>query len=472
VSTEPKDSGALAQVRAARRACESEQKAEQPRLFAVPSDAEPVASAPRGRAVKRSKPAQGDAVIAGAAPNGRVIAAEAFSSIRAERATWLWAGRIPLRAPTLLVGREKLGKSTLTVCLAAGVSRGTLPGDLQGQPSSVLLLSYEDSASTTVKPRLLAAGADPARIYQASAQREGVRDLVSLPTDTDAIGELVREHACRLIVVDPFSASLTAEIDSHRDQDIRRAIASLAQLADSENAALLLVAHFNKAPGGDALTRVLGSRGLTAAVRSVLVFGKAPDAEDDSPERVLAHAACNLAAQAPSLTCRIEPRVIDTEAGTVETSRLAILGDCDMHADDLLATRGEDERSDRDAAIDWLHDELADGEWVPSAEVKARAKAEDITVRTLQRARVRLGVEDRREQRPRAKTEWRLPVVPGTSGAPGTTDAGTTAQPRIPEPNTTDLDGQSCQDSESGTTGDSASVEGLPTAFDPGSEFA
>jgi hypothetical protein len=59
-------------------------------------------------------------------PNGgRAIVAESFASIRAEHTHWLWDGRIPLRAPTLLVGREKLGKSTLTVALAAGVSRGT-----------------------------------------------------------------------------------------------------------------------------------------------------------------------------------------------------------------------------------------------------------------------------------------------------------------------------------------------------------
>ena len=269
------------------------------------------------------------------------------------------------------------------------------------------MLSYEDSALSTIKPRLLAAGADPTRIYQASAEREGVRDLVSLPDDVDEIGVIVSEHQCRLVIVDPFSASLGADINSHRDQDIRRAIASLAQLAERENAALLLVAHFNKAATGDSLTRVLGSRGLTAAARSVLVFGKAPDAEDGSPDRVLAHAACNLAGEAPSLSCRIEPRVIDDDAGAIETSRLMILGDCDTHADDLLATRGEDERSDRDSAADWLADELADGEWHLGAEIKARAKAEGIALRTLQRARTQLDVEYRREGVPPV-SKWRL----------------------------------------------------------------
>ena len=276
---------------------------------------------------------------------------------------------------------------------------------------------------------------------------------MSLPDDVEAIAAVVREHRCRLVIVDPFSASLGAEINSHRDQDMRRAIASLAQLAESEDAALLLVAHFNKAASGDSLTRVLGSRGLTAAARSVLVFGRAPDAEDGSPDRVLAHAACNLAAEAPSLTCRIEPRVIETEAGTVETSRLVMGPDCDMHADELLATRGEEERTDRELAGDWLADELADGEWRKAAEIKARAKADGIAERTLQRALKRLGVEVRREGFP-AVSEWRLTVAPHTAGATDTSTPGATGQTRIAEPNMADGEAQSRQSQSQGATDD------------------
>ncbi len=396
---------------------------------------------------------------------GLTIVTESFADIRAERTRWLWQGRIPLGAPTLLVGREKLGKSTLTVALAAAISRGTLAGDLEGDPSNVLILSYEDAAGGTVKPRLLAADADPARIHRPRAEREGVRDLVSLPDDAEAIGECVREHHCRLIVVDPFSAALGAEINSHRDQDIRRAIAALAQLAEDEDAALLLVAHFNKAQGGDSLTRVLGSRGLTAACRSVLVFGRSPDAADGSPDRVLAHAACNVAREAPSLACRIEGREIEDEAGMIETSRLLILGACDTQADDLLATRGEDERSDRDIAADWLADELADCEWQRASEIKARAKDAAIRERTLQRARAHLGVEHRREGFP-AVSEWRLAVVPQSPGTTAALATGTTEQTRTAEPNAAVRESQSCHVLDGDTTG-SSTAEPTPLTHDP-----
>ncbi len=410
------------------------------------------------------KLAEQAATVGGEQPDKRVIVAESFATIRAQRTRWLWAGRIPLGAPTLLVGREKLGKSTLTVTLAAGVSRGTLEGDLKGTPADVLIVSYEDNARSTIKPRLLAANADPSRVHALAAKRRGVYDLVSLPDDVESVREAVRERKARLLIVDPFSASLAVGIDSHRDGDMRRAIAALAQLAEDEDLAVALVAHFNKGTAGDSLTRVLGSRALTAASRSVLVFGRAPDAEDRSPDRVLAHSACNVAAEAPSLACRIEPRVIEDEVGAIETSRLVILGDCETQADELLSTRGEDDRSDRDIAADWLRDELADGDWHRASEIKASAKIADIRERTLHRARKVLGVEDRREGFP-AVSEWRLPVVPSPADEVGTTVGGTTRKTRNVEPNPADSRGQLCQTAVTGTTGvESASDCARPDA--------
>src|SRR5271165_3935893 len=126
----------------------------------------------------------------------RVIVAESFAAIRAEPTRWLWRGRIPLGAPTLLVGREKLGKSTLTCTLAASVSRGTLDGDLHGKPADVLILSYEDGARSTIMPRLLAARADrrgtPASSSRLSCSNEGLvaaqKAVEDSPTETFTAG--------------------------------------------------------------------------------------------------------------------------------------------------------------------------------------------------------------------------------------------------------------------------------------------
>jgi hypothetical protein len=316
-----------------------------------------------------------------------------------------------------------------------------------------LIISYEDSARSTIKPRLMAANADVRRIHRPVARYRGARDLVSLPDDLERIAELAHETGARLLVVDPLSAALAGDVNSHRDQDVRRALAPLAQLAEDADLAVLLLAHFNKAPGGDSLSRVLGSRGITAAVRSVLAFGRAPDAEDGSPDRVLAHPACNLGREAPSLSCRLEPRVVEDELGDIETSRLVILGDCDVKADALLVTRTDDERTDREIAADWLVDELSDGEWHKAGEVKASAKAADIAVRTLQRAHKLLGVEDRRSGFPGPISEWRLPYAPTPAGAYGATKGGAYEKPGIVEPNPGTAEAHTRQVPDSGAYG-------------------
>jgi len=364
----------------------------------------------------------------------RTVTAERFSAIAAERTRWLWDQRIPLGTGVLLVGREKLGKSTLTVELAAQVSRGLLDGDLAGQPAATLIVTYEDSAARTIKPRLMAAGADLERVHLVRVQRGDAPDLVSLPADVESIGALAAETGARLIVIDPLSASLGSDVDGHRDQDIRRALAPLVALAERADLAVLALAHLNKAQGGDALSRVLGSRGLTAAVRSVLTFGRPPDADEDSRERVLAHPASNLAPEAPSLAYRHEGRQVRADDGEIiDTNRLVLTGECDTRADELIDTRSNDERTDTDSAADWLADELADGQWHESRDVKARAKADGHSERTIERARARVGAERDRRGFPSVAV-WRLPVPPTPSGGTGGTEAGGTERTRIPEP--------------------------------------
>jgi hypothetical protein len=391
--------------------------------------------------------------------HGRHVAADCFKSIKVEPTRWLWQDRVPLGTVTLLVGREKLGKSTLTVELAARLSRGDLDGHLRGQSAGTLLVSYEDSAARTITPRLMAAGADLARVHRLRATDDGAPDLVSLPGDVERIGELASRTRARLLVVDPLSASLGAGVDGHRDQDIRRALAPLVQLAEDADLAVIVVAHWNKAQSGDALSRVLGSRGLTAAVRSVLAFGRPPDADEGSPERVLAHAACNVGPEAASLSCRIEAATVAVTDESIPTSRLVVGDVTAATADDLLVTRSESERSDRELAAEWLADELADGDWRAAQELVRLADVAGHSKRTLYRALEALAVQTERRGFP-ARAHWRLAVVPDESQVPGTTGDGTTAKPPVDTEDSASSDLQSCQSSKEGTTGTEPSPPG------------
>ena len=91
-----------------------------------------------------------------------------LADVTPEPVRWLWPGRIPLGKLSILDGDPGLGKSLITLDLAARVSAGrpmpdgTLP-DLDG-PAGVVLLTAEDDPADTIRPRLDAAGADCSRI--------------------------------------------------------------------------------------------------------------------------------------------------------------------------------------------------------------------------------------------------------------------------------------------------------------------
>lgn len=80
---------------------------------------------------------------------------------------WLWYKRIALGKLTVIAGNPGLGKSQITAYLAATVSTGGYWPDGASPPpkAAALFLSAEDDAGDTIKPRLLAAGADVTNCY-------------------------------------------------------------------------------------------------------------------------------------------------------------------------------------------------------------------------------------------------------------------------------------------------------------------
>jgi RecA-family ATPase len=361
----------------------------------------------------------------------------AASQITPEQLRWLWDRRVALRGLSLIAGEPGLGKSTLTVEVTADVTHGRLEGDLYGEPRDVLIATAEDHFASVVWGRLTAAGADMDRVHRVHVDGPDGEELLTLPDDVAQVERRCEELAAEgrpvaLVAVDPVTAFIGGGVDTHRDAAVRRVLAPLAGLAERQQLAVVGVAHLNKDTAGKLLSRVGGSVAFGAAPRSVLAFARHPDDPDgeQGSRRVIVQAKSNHGRFAPSLAAKIEARVIP-EVG--EVSRLVIEGECDVSSDDLGAQGGE--HHERDAAADWLADELADGGWVGSRQIKASAKAEGHSERTIQRAKLRLGVEDRREGYP-AVSEWRLPVAPRSGGATENGLLGATTQTRMAEPHT------------------------------------
>jgi RecA-family ATPase len=171
--------------------------------------------------------------------------------------SWVWNGRIPRGGITLIVGDGGVGKSTLSVELAARLSRGELSGEPE---SSMLALQEDDEAAVTV-PRLLAAGADLARIDLDGDP--GWR----FPRDLDRLDAYAGDKRPALVVMDPLDAS----VPGLASQAARQILDDLAAVARRHNMALVALHHLTKS-GNSIDQRIGGGRAVRAVARSVLVL--------------------------------------------------------------------------------------------------------------------------------------------------------------------------------------------------------
>ncbi len=332
-----------------------------------------------------------------------------MEDVRVAPVQWAWEDRIPLGLLSLLARDPGLGKSTLTVQLAAQWSRGEADGDLQGTPTSVLLASAEDSAETTLKPRLIEAGADMSRIHIVQMRKEGVLGGITLPDDVAALEAKMTELDARVFIIDPLFAHLSDRVNSFKDQDLRRALAPLSLLAERLDAAVVAVLHLNKDEQKDVLGRISGSKATVAAARSVLLA--APDPHDpDGATKLLGHIKCNVGPLAVTLGYHIEERHLSIEGQEITTSALVWEGELpEVKARDLLARTEQVDRNKREEAKDWLRELLKQGP-KPTEEIYLEGKKLTFSESTLNRAKHDLGIKAQKHTfSGKGAWSWQLP---------------------------------------------------------------
>ncbi|MEW6269736.1 MAG: AAA family ATPase [Thermodesulfobacteriota bacterium] len=332
------------------------------------------------------------------------------ADVRRERVRWLWPGRVPLGKVTIVSGDPDRGKTTVMLDVGSRVTHGRLMPDGTpglGEPAGIVVISAEDDAGDTLRPRLEAAGADLSR-----ALIVRMHELPTIPDELGLIEAAVDRVNAKLVVVDPMMAVLGDHIDAHRDHHIRRALTPLAELASRLQVALVLIRHLRKAESANAQYRGGGSIGITAAARSELLV--APDPDDETGERrVLARIKGNLSAPVPSLTYRLVPRELaaledDEDQSPHWSVAVEWTGRSERTADQLLAQPdAPEERYAVDAAADYLTQVLTDGPQ-PSTEVHSGASAAGISRPTLWRAKQRVGVRAR--VAPWRDWYWSLPA--------------------------------------------------------------
>lgn len=328
------------------------------------------------------------------------------SDVQPEKIQWLWPNRFAVGKFSLVAGNPGLGKSQMTVHMAAQVTMGGCWPNGEGRSplGSVIILSAEDDAADTLVPRLIAAGADTTRVHIVEGIKVpgkngagAIERQFDLANDVQALCEAIDNIGdVRLVIIDPVTAYLGTgkSVDSHKNAEVRAALAPLQSRAAKYGFAAVGVSHLNKGGGQEALMRVLGSLAFVAAARvAFLVVG------DANNERTLfIPMKNNIGMKRPGLAFRVVPKTI---GGDIETS--CIEWDADevtTTADEALAAAagGQSEKeaghSSVSEAMNFLRDVLADGP-VAAKEVQHRAKEAGITKATLRRAQKALDVKAR-----------------------------------------------------------------------------
>jgi hypothetical protein len=317
-----------------------------------------------------------------------------LKDVKPQKVQWLWRGWIPAGKITMLDGDPGLGKTTLALDIAARLSRGhALPDGAPCDAGGAVILTAEDDAADTILPRLQAAGADLGKIlYLDSIPDENGNDgPVSIPENLSEIERAMARVNARLLIVDPIMAFFSGKVDSHRDQDVRRALAPLKKLAGRTGAAVLCVRHLNKVTGGKAIYRGGGSIGIGGAARSVALVHEDPN---DPERRVLASVKSNLGRPPQSLSFGIETAELPE---TGETSKIAWHGYSDLTAESLLAAPVDAEERDGQAqAEDFLRELLADGP-LPAKQIWQAAEGAGVSRYAIKTAKVRLKIVVTRE---------------------------------------------------------------------------
>lgn len=341
-------------------------------------------------------------------PCPRKVKLISFQDIKEEKVEWLWYPRLPLGMVTIFAGAPKVGKTFVTLGIAASVSRGApLPLDGPRSPCSVIILSAEDDPARTLKPRLRAAGANMSRIHflKSVILNDGSEALPSLLSDMEAIEVAAKDlEELKLIIIDPVTAFMDG-MDDNANTKVRSVLFPLSEMAKRINAAMVLVTHVNKSSTKDAQQKVIGSIAYTAAARMNFLFTKHKD-DPTKQRRLMLDNGCNLAAETPTLGYRIG----DSGEGPAiqwEQDTLSITAE-----EALVENIPEEDHADKDEQQDcktWLKEALRTG---PQAARRVIDKAKDVGFpeKTVRRAKKALCViSDRSGFTKKASWKWRLP---------------------------------------------------------------
>ena len=200
------------------------------------------------------------------------------SEFESREPQWLIEKLIPLNVPTLLCGDGGCGKSTLTLNIAAAISRGDISFNGLGLNRTLscgngvtLILSSEDDPHTVIRPRL--------NLMQANCNRILIIDDFStdgpITIGSERLLHELQRIQPQLLIIDPLQAYVPEGTNMNSKSEMRGVMKHLIGYGTKLGITTIIVAHMNKRSGTGGSYRIADSSEIRNAARNVLIIGEA-----------------------------------------------------------------------------------------------------------------------------------------------------------------------------------------------------
>lgn len=330
-----------------------------------------------------------------------------MSDIQAQPITWLWDGWLPLGKMTILAGAGGCGKTNLSLALIATITTGGVfpDGSQCSNVGKVLIYSTEDDPADTLKPRLIANGADinKVSIISGRTNEKGELEPFDPAQDFPKIEEYIKLNPdVKLLMIDPIISAVSG--DMNKANDVRRSLQPLVDLANEYKFSVLGITHFAKGTSGSSpADRIIGSQAFTALARMAWSAAK----REDEGDCILVRAKSNNSILEGGIRYQIES---ETVLDHIETTKTVWLGTIEGTAKELLneAEATESNNSAVDLAKEFLIDLLSPVEKMPASEVQEEAKNAGYSVASIRRAKDNLNIKPFKDG---SAWYWKLPSI-------------------------------------------------------------
>jgi len=371
-----------------------------------------------------------------AAPIKRRIEVSWGDSMVPEVVRFLVPEFVPLHQATAFSGEMDTRKSTLALNVAAAGSlfhpwfMGT---ENEHSPFSTLVAADEDTYTTTVLPRFIAAGGyrpclgclslevqceqeteDGLKVYSTSL---GFDEHLNLLGEAILTANKTRPFKVGLLINDPI-ISFFGNKSYNNPQDARDIMRGLKKLCEELQFTIINICHFNKTQGLTAKQKTAGSKALIEAHRQAWAFDLM---EDDPKITLIAPIKHNLLKDSRSYKITTDSKTIEWQAGDengepifqkAELGVIRFVGYTTMTADERIEEKESKDKGSRKELKRAILDVLKDGP-KPAGHIKNELR-EMASIPSIERAAKSL-VDDgvlRRSGTNRNNMTWEL--VPET----------------------------------------------------------